>query len=63
MPLHLLVSVAFAMAGLAFFFWISLQDGESELQALAEANGVGGFRAPADGGEREFGGRDWKQAA
>ncbi len=39
MPLHLLISVAISVAGMAFFFWLSLQDGEADLQACAEAGG------------------------
>jgi hypothetical protein len=60
MPLHLLISVAIAVAGLAFFFWISLQDGEGDLRAMAEANGAGDLRAVMDAEEAGF---EWKQAA
>jgi hypothetical protein len=61
MPLHLLISVAIAVAGLAFFFWISLQDGEGDLRAM-QADGESGLRVAADAPQDEFE-LEWKHAA
>jgi hypothetical protein len=60
MPLHLLISVAIALAGLAFFFWISLQDGEAELRAMAGGDGVRERRTRAGPDDLQM---EWKRAA
>jgi hypothetical protein len=48
MPLHLLISVAISVAGMAFFFWLSLQDGEADLRACAAEAGRDPARFEAD---------------
>jgi hypothetical protein len=62
MPLHLLISVAIAVAGLAFFFWISLQDGEGDLRAM-QADGESGLRVAAHTAPQDELELEWRQAA
>jgi hypothetical protein len=62
MPMHLLISVAIAVAGLAFFFWISLQDGERDLRAM-QADGESALRVASEAAPRDELELEWRQAA